>query len=74
MKGIKGASARELNRVSGRIGRVWQDESWDRIVRDVREFEEAVRYIVENPVQAGTSCAGTPIAAASTRSCSCGDT
>ncbi len=53
MKGIKGGSARRLNQWCGVSGRVWQDESWDRVVRDWGEFEEKLRYVVENPVRAG---------------------
>jgi REP element-mobilizing transposase RayT len=34
---------------SGRTGRVWQPEYWDRVVRDEGEFEEALRYIARNP-------------------------
>ena len=30
-------------------GRVWQDEYFDRIVRDEKEFVEKLRYIVKNP-------------------------
>jgi len=32
-----------------RTGRIWQPEYWDRIIRDEREFDEAVGYIVANP-------------------------
>jgi hypothetical protein len=31
----------------------WQEESYDRLVRDEREFEKIRNYIEENPVQAG---------------------
>ena len=30
---------------------LWQDESWDRIVRDQAELEEKLNYMVENPVK-----------------------
>jgi REP element-mobilizing transposase RayT len=53
MKGIKGASARLINEHRGSFGQVWQDESWDRVVRDWGEFEEKLNYITENPVRAG---------------------
>jgi REP element-mobilizing transposase RayT len=32
-----------------RSGRVWQREYYDRLIRDEREFDEAVGYIVANP-------------------------
>ena len=31
----------------------WQDESYDRLVRDEKEFERIVHYIEWNPVTAG---------------------
>jgi putative transposase len=53
MKGIKGPSARKINMLRGTSGSVWQDESFDRIVRDQDEFEEKVRYMFNNPVKNG---------------------
>ena len=52
MKGVKGVSAKRLNEPRGTAGPVWQDESWDRIVRDVEELEEKLGYVVNNPVKA----------------------
>jgi len=52
--GIKGVSARLANRILGRSGRpFWQDESFDRWLRDEAEFRRTVRYIENNPVRAG---------------------
>ena len=45
----KSFAASRLQRESGRRGVVWQDESWDRIVRDEREFWNEVRHISNNP-------------------------
>jgi putative transposase len=53
MKGIKGVSGRLINQRRGGQGQVWQDESYDRIVRDWKEFQEKLVYILENPVRAG---------------------
>jgi REP element-mobilizing transposase RayT len=53
MKGIKGVSARLINQQRGSQWQVWQDESYDSIVRDWKEFEEKLVYILENPVRAG---------------------
>jgi putative transposase len=53
MKGMKGASARKINQLLGTSGKVWQQESYDRIVRDEHELGEKIRYIWENPVKAG---------------------
>jgi hypothetical protein len=47
-------TAREGNRILGLTGPpFWQDESYDRLVRDSREFARIARYIEMNPVQAG---------------------
>lgn len=53
MKGIKGVTARLINRQRGERGSIWQDESFDRIVRDREEFREKLRYMILNPVRAG---------------------
>ena len=52
MKSIKGYSAREANKLLGRKGAFWEAESYDREVRDSREFWRTVRYILNNPVKA----------------------
>ena len=53
MKSIKGYSARESNKILGRRGTFWQDESYDHIVRDEKELERIVYYVLNNPVKAG---------------------
>jgi REP element-mobilizing transposase RayT len=53
MRGIKGTTARMLNLARRRRGLVWRDESFDRIVRRPKEFEEKVNYMYLNPVKAG---------------------
>lgn len=45
-------SSEALNRVTGKRGRVWQQETFDRIIRDADHFRQAVRYIAKNPIQA----------------------
>jgi REP element-mobilizing transposase RayT len=53
-RGLKGSTARQANQLLGRTGqRFWQQESFDRWVRNDREFERIARYIEENPVSAG---------------------
>jgi putative transposase len=38
----------------GRTGQpFWQDESYDRLVRNADEFHRIENYIVQNPVRAG---------------------
>ena len=54
MRSLKGATAREANRVLGRTGEpFWQKESYDHWVRDDAEFERIWAYIENNPVKAG---------------------
>ena len=48
---IKGRSARLINQRSGRSGMLWQGESYDRIVRDMRDLENKVDYVHHNPVR-----------------------
>jgi len=52
-KGIKGASARQLNLKRGTSGSIWQDESFDRIIRDQNELNEKLNYMLNNPVKRG---------------------
>jgi REP element-mobilizing transposase RayT len=52
-KSVKGYSSLAVNRRQGQRGTLWQDESFDRIVRDDREFEDTRTYIRDNPVTAG---------------------
>ncbi len=56
MQSLKRFTAREANRLLGRTGQpFWQDESYDRLVRNQVEFERIARYIETNPVTAGLS-------------------
>jgi len=34
-------------------GEIWQDEAWDRIIRDEEEYIRCRDYIIHNPVEAG---------------------
>ena len=59
MQSLKRFTAKEANRMLNRPGRpFWQDESYDRLVRDEAEFRRIRRYIEMNPVKAGL--AATP--------------
>jgi REP element-mobilizing transposase RayT len=53
MRLLKGRSARQCNQHLGREGKFWADESYDHVVRDEKEFERILAYIVNNPVKAG---------------------
>jgi len=54
-KGVKGVTARIINARRERRGALWQDESYDRIIRDAEEMEEKIRYIFENSLKLGLS-------------------
>lgn len=41
------------NRLLGRTGAFWQQEVWDRLIRDEAEFRRAVGYTLANPAKAG---------------------
>ncbi|MDZ8084115.1 MAG: transposase [Nostoc sp. DedQUE12b] len=55
MKSIKGYSAKQIHKVMKHIGTVWQDERYDRIVRNDEEFQQYWEYIRQNPVKAELS-------------------
>jgi len=51
---LKGSTARQANQMLGLTGRTfWQEERYDRWVRDEKEFPRIRAYIEENPLQAG---------------------
>jgi putative DNA methylase len=53
-RAIKGKSARRSNLILRRTGQpFWQDESFDRWVRNPEEFRKVKGYIESNPVRAG---------------------
>ncbi|MEJ6481109.1 transposase [Nostoc punctiforme UO1] len=55
MKSIKGYSAKQIPKVMKHLGTVWQDERYDRIIRNDEEFQQYWEYIRQNPVKAGLS-------------------
>ena len=46
-------TAVQCNKLLGRSGRFWAEESFDTIVRDNDHFFSVVHYIINNPVKAG---------------------
>jgi putative transposase len=53
MDGIKGASAHLINRELVRKRKVWQTESFDRVLRSSENLHQKVIYVLENPVRQG---------------------
>ncbi len=49
----KGRSARRINAVDGRQGRIWQPGFHDHAVRAEESIEAAANYMIHNPVRAG---------------------
>ncbi len=49
----KGYAGQQINKRRGRRGPVWQDERFDRIVRDEAEFIEKLNYVRNNAVARG---------------------
>ena len=52
---VKSFSAHRINQQRRTSGSVWQDERFDRIVRDEKELNEKWQYIRNNPVKNGLS-------------------
>ena len=52
MQSIKRISARKINALLNREGSLWQDESFDRWIRNEKELYFVIRYVLLNPVKA----------------------
>jgi putative transposase len=53
MQSLKRHTARQANIILDREGTFWQDESYDRVIRDHDEYVRTIHYVLENPVNAG---------------------
>ncbi|MCZ7584899.1 MAG: hypothetical protein M5R36_17060 [Deltaproteobacteria bacterium] len=53
MCGIKESSSHSINKALDRKGRVWQDESFDHILRSSESRYRKAEYICFNPVRKG---------------------
>ena len=53
LQACKGYTAHEVNRQRNRGGSLWQEESYDQIVRDEEHLWRVVQYIGRNPGKAG---------------------
>ena len=52
MHSIKSYSANRIQKKLKIQGSIWQDENYDRIIRDEKEYLEKMNYIVNNPLKA----------------------
>ena len=48
MRSIKSFTAKKINENENKTGPVWQSESYDRLIRDQKHFENVIRYIIAN--------------------------
>ena len=53
LESIKGFVSRKVNAVIGRSGPLWEEESYDRIIRDQEHLFRVIQYIGRNPAKAG---------------------
>lgn len=53
VQSIKSASVHKINRAEGRHGSLWDDESFDHLLRSVESLHEKREYIRANPVRRG---------------------
>ena len=53
LRSIKGISARDINKALGTSGAVWQDESFDHVIRSDEGLISKADYIRMNPVRRG---------------------
>ena len=50
---IKSYSAHRIQKLLNEKDNIWQDESYDRILRDEKEYLEKMSYIINNPMKTG---------------------
>jgi REP element-mobilizing transposase RayT len=50
---VKGASAHLINKNLSRRGPVWQQESFDPVLRSSESLEAKIQYVRDNPVRRG---------------------
>ncbi|HED07891.1 MAG TPA: hypothetical protein ENI57_07240 [Ignavibacteria bacterium] len=53
MKSLKWYTAKEANKILNRKGKFWQHESYDHVIRNEKELQRLVEYVLNNPVKAG---------------------
>ena len=53
MQSLKGSSAHSLNKLLRKSGPVWDEESFDHVLRSDESWQQKREYIRQNPVRAG---------------------
>jgi len=52
-KRLKSFTALKANEELGRTGSFWHSKSYDRVIRNEKELEKTIRYVLTNPIKAG---------------------
>ncbi len=60
MQSIKGSSAREINKLLDRKGKLWASDYYDKVVRDEKQLELVYNYIKNNSLKLGEAEASLP--------------
>jgi REP element-mobilizing transposase RayT len=50
---LKGATAKEINKILKKTGKFWASGYYDKAIRDEKHFEVVYNYIQNNPLKAG---------------------
>jgi REP element-mobilizing transposase RayT len=53
LKNLKSWTSRRINEVLGRQGKLWQDESYDHLIRNPTDYASCADYILQNAKMAG---------------------
>ncbi|MGZ0707547.1 REP-associated tyrosine transposase [Coraliomargarita sp. W4R53] len=53
MHSWKSYTSKEVHKLTGNCGELWQRGYWDRLIRSQLHFDRCLRYIRENPADAG---------------------
>jgi len=49
----KSYTSHEINKLLGRTGKFWQEEYYDHLIRDEKDFWRCMEYVLSNPEKAG---------------------
>ena len=55
---VKGYVSTQLTKQGWKTGRLWQPDTYDRLVRDREELDARRRYVESNPTEAGLKTGG----------------
>ncbi|MBA3025520.1 MAG: hypothetical protein FP820_03835 [Sulfurimonas sp.] len=58
MRILKSKSARDINKLLKREGKLWANEYYDKVIRDEEDFSKVYDYIKNNALKAGLSLDG----------------